>query len=200
MEDKFTNIYEKNIWGIGSGAGSSFNYNKKYIVFLQEFFLKNNIKSILDVGCGDWQFSQFINFDGIKYIGIDVVSSVIDENTKFANENINFICGDISDFNQLKPYTNVDLILIKDVLQHWHDQEVDVFLNNISNTNAKNILITSAYKHFRDKNKSVYPRNIDNKYSFAPLDLMHSKYNHFNFKKVFKYKFKEVILYQNKAQ
>ena len=58
------------------------------------------------------------------------------------------------------------------------------------------MLITSAYKHFRDKNKNGTERNIDNKYSFAPLDLMQPKYNQYNFKKVFKYQYKEVILWK----
>ena len=196
MQNKFVNIYEKNIWGEGSGAGSSFNYNKKYITFLQEFFLKNNIKTVLDIGCGDWQFSQYINFNNIKYRGIDIVPSVIDNNTQFIAENIDFICGDITDYKQLKPYTNVDLILIKDVLQHWNNNQIENFLKNITGSDAKFILFTSAYKHFRDKNKNTKERNIENKYSFAPLDLMNDKFKHYNFKKVLKYKYKEVILWR----
>tara|TARA_Y100001972_G_scaffold56105_1_gene69033 strand:- start:505 stop:1098 length:594 start_codon:yes stop_codon:yes gene_type:complete len=196
MEDKFINIYEKNIWGKGSGAGSSFQYNKKYIQFLHEFFLKYKIETILDIGCGDWQFSQYINFDNIKYRGIDIVPSVIDENNKFISENIDFVCGDISDYNQLEPYTNVDLILVKDVLQHWSNDQIDNFLSKITKSNAKYMLITSAYKHFRNKNKNGTERSIDNKYSFAPLDLMNSKYNKYNFVKVLKYKYKEVILWK----
>lgn len=196
MQNKFINIYDKNIWGKGSGAGSSFNYNKKYIQYLQKFFLTNNINTVLDIGCGDWQFSQYINFDNIKYTGIDIVPSVIDKNNQFVSENIDFVCGDISDFEQLKPYTNVDLILLKDVLQHWSDIDVDNFLSKITKSNAKYILITSAYKHFRDKNKNGTKRDIDNKYSFAPLDLMQPKYNQYDFKKVLKYQYKEVILWK----
>lgn len=196
MQNKFINIYDKNIWGKGSGAGSSFNYNKKYIQYLQKFFLTNNINTVLDIGCGDWQFSQYINFDNIKYTGIDIVPSVIDKNNQFISENIDFVCGDISDFEQLKPYTNVDLILLKDVLQHWSDIDVDNFLSKITKSNAKYILITSAYKHFRDKNKNGTKRDIDNKYSFAPLDLMQPKYNQYDFKKVLKYQYKEVILWK----
>ena len=40
------------------------------------------IKSVCDIGCGDWQFSQYIDFKGFKYTGIDCVKSVIDENKK----------------------------------------------------------------------------------------------------------------------
>ena len=196
MQNKFTEIYQKKIWGNGSGAGSSLKYNKQYVSFLQDFFRTNNITSITDIGCGDWQFSQYINFDGIFYTGIDVVDSVIKANENYRRTNVRFVCRDIYDINSIREYTDVDLILIKDVLQHWSDQEVDTFLEQITQTKAKNILITRAYKHFRDKEKTVYPRDINNRYSFAPLDLMHERYARYNFKKVFKYKFKEVVLYQ----
>ena len=173
-----------------------FNTTKNTYHFYKNFFFKHNIETVLDIGCGDWQFSQYINFDNIKYRGIDIVPSVIEENNKYVSENIDFVCGDISDYNQLEPYTNVDLILVKDVLQHWSNDEIDNFLSKITKSNAKYMLITSAYKHFRDKNKNGTERNIDNKYSFAPLDLMQPKYNQYNFKKVLKYQYKEVILWK----
>ena len=49
------------------------------------------INKVLDLGCGDWQFSQFVNWKDKEYIGIDCVDSVIANNNKqFANEKIKF--------------------------------------------------------------------------------------------------------------
>lgn len=73
----FNTIYETNAWGYGSGSGSNENLCKGYVQFLQQFFQRNNIKSIVDIGCGDWQFSKNINFDGILYKGYDVASFVV---------------------------------------------------------------------------------------------------------------------------
>ena len=64
MKNEFTNIYEKELWGRGkgSGAGSRPKFNAPYISFLENFLRDNNIKSVIDFGCGDWQFSQYIDW------------------------------------------------------------------------------------------------------------------------------------------
>lgn len=98
------------------------------MAFLQDFFRKNNIKSIVDCGCGDWQFSQNINFEGIDYKGFDVASFVVENNIKnFQKEHINFFLYD-GDFNALP---EADLIICKDVLQHLPNAKVKEFIANL---------------------------------------------------------------------
>ena len=64
MESIFTHIYEKKIWGNNknneytgsSGPGSNINYNKDtYVPVLKKFIVDNNIKNIVDLGCGDFK-------------------------------------------------------------------------------------------------------------------------------------------------
>ena len=101
MEEVFTEIYDKNKWGGGSGTGSKMSRNnQKYIDILNEILNKYNIKTICDIGCGDWQFSKFIKYNtkDINYLGIDCVKSVIDNNLKdYKDTNINFEHKTISD-------------------------------------------------------------------------------------------------------
>jgi hypothetical protein len=63
MEQCFTNAYETQLWGNNniaeyngsSGDGSSLNYNiNTYVPFLKKFITDNNIKNIVDLGCGDF--------------------------------------------------------------------------------------------------------------------------------------------------
>ena len=84
MKNEFTNIYEKELWGKGkgSGDGSRLKFNVPYITFLENFLIDNNIKSVIDFGCGDWQFSKYVNWGNIDYLGLDVVDSVIENNKK----------------------------------------------------------------------------------------------------------------------
>ena len=90
-KEYFTNIYDNNIWGEGSGGGSSIESTVLYREYLQKFLKEKNISSVIDYGCGDWQSSHLINFDGIEYLGIDCVDSVIDNNTiKYSKDNIKF--------------------------------------------------------------------------------------------------------------
>lgn len=127
MKSQFEQIYAENKWLYGSGEGSQRQHTKRYTSFLQGFLRKNKIKSVVDMGCGDWQFSQFIHWDGIDYRGFDVVSSVIEANQrKFAVPGIRFqlTVGDGSDL------PSADLLIAKDVLQHWSNDAIKAFMPN----------------------------------------------------------------------
>jgi SAM-dependent methyltransferase len=125
VKRQFEQIYAENKWLYGSGEGSQRQHTKGYTSFLQNFLRKNNIKSVVDMGCGDWQFSQFIDWNGIDYEGFDIVSSVIEANRKkFAAPRIRFrlAVGDGSDL------PCADLFIAKDVLQHWSNDAIKAFL------------------------------------------------------------------------
>ncbi|WP_396275128.1 glycosyltransferase [Hyphomonas sp.] len=124
LTDRFSEIYDKNVWGIGSGVGSRPGNNIDYMQFIQEFMLRNEIRSVVDLGCGDWQFSRHMNWDGVTYVGFDVVNSVIEANTRlFARENIRF-----SLFESLNDLPQADLLLCKDVLQHLPNDLIRQYL------------------------------------------------------------------------
>jgi SAM-dependent methyltransferase len=79
---------------------------------------------VVDLGCGDWQFSRHMNWDGVTYVGFDVVNSVIEANTRlFARENIRF-----SLFESLNDLPQADLLLCKDVLQHLPNDLIRQYL------------------------------------------------------------------------
>jgi SAM-dependent methyltransferase len=143
MKNVFTNIYEKELWGKGrgSGTGSSLRTTKKYIPFLEEFLKDNNIKSVIDYGCGDWQFSQHINWGDIDYLGLDIVDFVI-ENNKKQFPNYSFI----SDTDVFKYLDGRELIIIKDVIMHWPDKEIETFLDKLTTYNIWILLVNSSGK------------------------------------------------------
>ena len=65
--ETFETIYKYNMWLFGSGSGSLAINNRPYISFLKDFISNNKIKSVVDIGCGDWQISENINWNNIKY-------------------------------------------------------------------------------------------------------------------------------------
>lgn len=117
----FNKIYAKSFWGNGSGEGSSPEATVPYKHFIEDFINKNNISSVVDLGCGDWQFSQFMDFKGAKYLGIDASENIIDINSKkFSNKKVSFM--HLPDSYEKIP--KADLLLCKDVMQHLNIQEI----------------------------------------------------------------------------
>jgi len=191
MEKIFTNIYEKNIWKKGSGAGSTPNYNIKYMAFLQNFIQMNNIKTVMDLGCGDWQFSRLIDYSDVQYTGIDCVKSIVDiNNNSYAKPNINFKHMDI--FNDELP-TNQDLVILKDVLQHWDNPTIILFLDKLITSGHKYILIINNYKNCDGTN-----RTTRNKYKYSKLDANEYPLNIYKPEILFYYRYKQIsIIRQN---
>ena len=70
----FDKIYKHNTWMFGSGSGSVPINNKPYIEFLKDLLANKQISSVIDIGCGDWQLAKNINWNGIKYLGIDTMA------------------------------------------------------------------------------------------------------------------------------
>lgn len=129
MSTRFETIYATNEWGHGSGEGSLPVHTAGYAAFLQSFVAQRKISSIVDMGCGDWQFSKNIDWGSARYHGFDVVPMVIERNSKeYSKPNVQFslYSGDPS---QLPA---ADLLIVKDVLQHLSTQRVLDFLPNLS--------------------------------------------------------------------
>jgi hypothetical protein len=120
FSDVFSTIYDKDQWTHGSGPGSIASFNKPYIQLLQTFIRDNNIKTIVDVGSGDFQTLRHVNFDGCEYRGFDVVESVVARcNQLYRTDNIQFSIMP-QDWEELP---EADLYLIKDVLIHLNNAD-----------------------------------------------------------------------------
>jgi SAM-dependent methyltransferase len=147
---------------MGSGPGSRLEENTEMIEFLECFIRVKKIKTILDIGCGDWQYMQAVDLQGCKYIGIDCVQSVVDADTaKFGNENVEFRCGDILECE----FPPADMVIIKDVVIHLTNAQIFKLWERVK-----------GYKHvifvFDDKasNPAAYKDEIETG-DFRSLDL-----------------------------
>ena len=166
-EKVFTDIYQQGVWGHhpdgsgSSGGGSSLEATKTYRTFLQKFLSDHNIKSVVDVGCGDWQFSRTINWGNTHYLGYDVVLPIIEKNrSKYSAPNIHFLHGDA--INTDLP--GADLLICKDVLQHLSNEDILQFIQQLPK--FKYCLITNDIDPLtRSSNNSSIPsggsRRID---------------------------------------
>jgi SAM-dependent methyltransferase len=73
----FDFIYRNDVWKGGSGASSHEEATREYREFLTQFMQAAKITSVVDLGCGDWQFSRYIDWSGIDYTGVDASAVVL---------------------------------------------------------------------------------------------------------------------------
>lgn len=124
----FRNIYSDKLWGgsedekFNSGAGSEDSISIRFIEFTTKYITDNNIKTIVDLGCGDFRVGSKIVSPTIeKYIGIDVVEELINHHQNaYGSEIISFNCLNI--INDELP--DAELCIIRQVLQHLSNHQV----------------------------------------------------------------------------
>lgn len=130
-ETVFSQIYANAVWGKNdqgegfSGGGSLLENCREYNRLLEKFMHEHNIKTVVDAGCGDWESTRYINWDGIEYFGFDVVKSVIDKNiNRYSTSNIHFFHENLIAYD-LPP---ADLLICKHVLQHLTNEDIKQFI------------------------------------------------------------------------
>ena len=139
MEETFERIYELNAWEQGSGKGSLPSTTGMYRRCVEQLIRNDEVRVVLDIGCGDWQFSRLIDWSNVRYIGVDIVQSVVENNRlHFGGPNVTFIHGNIL----CMPLPEADLVLVKDVLQHWSNQTIWKFLSRFASYSM--VLITNS--------------------------------------------------------
>ncbi len=162
MEQIFTNIYEKCIWGDNkageykgsSGPGSALNYNKDtYIPFLRNFIKSSSIKTVVDLGCGDFRCGSATYDDlDVVYTGYDAYNKVVENNiaTHGASNKYRFIHLDFCNKNE--EIVGGDLCILKDVLQHWPLSDIYRFMDwLVASGKFKYVLIVNCSYQKQDE-------------------------------------------------
>ena len=151
LPDIFNYIYENDVWGRGSGPGSSPEFNSSFLRYLNDLIADRRINSLLDVGCGDFQWAKDIEFGGCSYVGFDVSNDIIDKNKALHERSgVSFLYYD-GDFQGLP---KADAILCKDVLQHLPNEYIFDFFRAIGHGYEYAIIVN-------DYIRNGFPKNLD---------------------------------------
>lgn len=161
----FSDIYSKDKWAGGSGTGSSPENTAEYRALIERFVRDHDITSVVDIGCGDWQFSRLIDWGEIDYLGLDTVPAVVRANRERFGPRFRFELLDVS----VDALPLADLAIMKDVLQHWPNDTVRAFLPQLS-----------AYRYVLVTN-TVWPSELLNGDApmggYRPLDLRRAPFS-----------------------
>lgn len=134
-EEIFSKIYETKVWDYNhesaeqyfSGTGSHGQVAEKYVDFVNSFIQNNGVKSITDIGCGDFAIGSKIlqSNPQLKYNGCDVVKGLIKRNEE------TFVADSLS-FHHLDAVNNdlpgADLLTIRQVFQHLCNEDIKKIL------------------------------------------------------------------------
>jgi len=169
-EQTFSEIYRNNHWNGEesiSGRGSEMDQTETIINELNKIIKELNIKTILDLPCGDFNWMNSVNLENLNYIGGDIVKELISENNKrYAATNIKFINLNLIEDKLPKS----DLIFCRDCLVHLSYSDIRNSLENIKSSNSKYLLTTTFTEHkknydictgdWRALNLEVHPFNM----------------------------------------
>jgi hypothetical protein len=192
----FTDIKNNQYWNSEesvSGAGSELSATNHLRVDLERIFIDWDIKSILDIPCGDFNWMQHVNLGKTNYIGGDIVTSLSENNENlYKTRNISFRTLDLTTDDLPK----VDLIFCRDCLVHLTYKEICKALVNIKRSGSKYVMFTSFIN--TPKNRDILTgewRKINLEvppFLFKkPLDTIDEKY----FEKSMKYRDKSMCLW-----
>ena len=190
--DIFTNIYENRVWGNNehleysgsSGDGSYLEKNAEYISFVKTFIKDKEIKTVVDLGCGDWKCGSALYDDlSINYTGYDAYEKIITFNKK-AHGSSKYTFAHMDFLNNPGLITSADVCIIKDVLQHWPLESIYNFLDCITTSGKFKYIIVTNCRWQKQDNTQIQMGE------FRPLSK--------DFLPLKKYKFQLVLTYNAK--
>ena len=170
-EESFSEIYEKHSWDgeTRSGNGSDLANTQFLREDYQRFLKDEGIKSILDIGCGEFNWQQHLDFTGIDVIGIDIVSEVVETLTnKFPQ--FSFIHHDMVESAPDIQYSEV--VFSRDVIQHLDIEDIRKFIRNSVKIN-EGFLILNHYPELTKNNEPL----VKDQWRYRPINLFAEPFN-----------------------
>jgi hypothetical protein len=157
IQEAFDEVYKKGMWKQGtspSGFGSEGLLADRYAEFVIAYAKKNGIRRVVDGGCGDFSIGSRLapNFD--QYSAFDVSSRIIAINKDryadlCASGRVTFGFMDMT----ATTFPPTELILIRQVLQHLTNAQIQKILDNLEASTWRRVLITEHVANPEDNQK-----------------------------------------------
>lgn len=128
----FDEIYRRQCWGsphhdtgLYSGPGTYDPAVPEYLDYLLTFIREYKIRSIVEIGCGDFAIGRCYADKVNSYVGVDASSLVVERNREsYETRGISFVHGDGGELE----IAAADLCIIRQVLQHLDNDSIESIL------------------------------------------------------------------------
>ena len=168
-KDVFSEIYRTRAWGSDesvSGPGSTVAALAGFKHELEALVNRLQIKSVLDAGCGDFNWMKHLDVALAQYVGIDVVPEIVAANRRaYASDTRVFLNLDMTSDG----LPQADLILCRDCLVHFSYEDIFAALRNFRESKSAYLLTTTFPEH--SENADI--RSGD----WRPLNLQRPPFN-----------------------
>jgi len=146
VEEIFTNIYDRQYWGsieTVSGWGSRLFATANIRSSIPALIKKYNIKTLLDIPCGDFNWMKEVDLGVSLYIGADIVKKMININNEhYGSKDRIFMALDAT----VDDLPQVDMIFCRDCLIHLTFKEIHRVIQNFKKSGAKYLLVSNGLK------------------------------------------------------
>lgn len=123
-----------------SGTGSALDQTQALIAALPALLRTWDVRSLLDIPCGDFNWMRHVDLAGLDYLGADVVPRLVEANQRsFAAPGIEFRVLDLVN----DPLPRTDLILCRDCIVHLSFKDAKRALQNLAASGATYLLATT---------------------------------------------------------
>jgi hypothetical protein len=143
MKETFNRIYNTNHWVARdsvSGSGSESSQTETLLLKLRSLIRQLEIKHLLDVPCGDFNWMKNLNVPGLLYSGGDIVQSITLRNIqKYGSVRRKFFTVDITSGR----LHEADLLFCRDCLVHLSFSDIERAIKNIKKYKIKYFLSTT---------------------------------------------------------
>jgi SAM-dependent methyltransferase len=131
--ETFRRIYARNLWGgdrgeFCSGLGSTEGHAEAYAAMVRAFVAEHGVRSVVDLGCGDFRVAARFITPELDYTGVDIVPELIAHHQQnHATAHVRFMCADIL----VETLPAADLCLVRQVFQHLSNTEIQQALQRL---------------------------------------------------------------------
>lgn len=123
-----------------SGLGSTLAATVSLRAELPPLLARHGIRTLLDAPCGDFHWARHVDWGTVRYIGVDIVADLIEENReRYASPQFTFELRDIV----RDELPEADAILCRDCLIHFCIEDVRDTVANFKRSGARLLLTTT---------------------------------------------------------